>query len=265
MTRRFSTLAASLVARILTAAVAACSNDGDSSDTSNPTSTSITYPADQIPATPVGDQLRWAFDHLAPGGQPPTVDKINEHISAEFLRDVLPATPSSPSWARRSPNAAASTSNDSPSTPGPKPPSPSFAAITLTGDTANLRNQITANLLVRLRQRRDSPGGQPRTWITRTSAGTPLANASTQLDLDRCRRDISTFSCGTKTGVPLEHASDEEARQSMQICRSRAASICADDPPGEGRPQRAFGRDRDRCGARRPSPATLSLLAAAPR
>jgi hypothetical protein len=91
MTRRFSTLAASLVALTLTAAVAACSNDGDSSDTSNPTSTSITYPADQIPATPVGDQLRWALDHLAPGGQPPTVDKMNEHISAEFLRDVLPA------------------------------------------------------------------------------------------------------------------------------------------------------------------------------
>ena len=90
-TRRCSPLAASLVALTLTAAVAACGNDGDSSDTSNPTSTASAKPAAEIPETPVGEQLRWALDHLAPGGQPPTVDEINAHISAEFLRDVLPA------------------------------------------------------------------------------------------------------------------------------------------------------------------------------
>jgi pimeloyl-ACP methyl ester carboxylesterase len=90
-TRRCSPLAASLVALTLTPAVAACGNDGDSSDTSNPTSTASAKPAAEIPDTPVGEQLRWALDHLAPGGQPPTVDEINAHISAEFLRDVLPA------------------------------------------------------------------------------------------------------------------------------------------------------------------------------
>ena len=90
ITRRCSPLAASLVALTLTGALAACGNDRDSSDSSETTSTSIAHPAATIPATPVGDQLRWALDHLAPGGQPPTVDEINEHISAEFLRDVLP-------------------------------------------------------------------------------------------------------------------------------------------------------------------------------
>jgi pimeloyl-ACP methyl ester carboxylesterase len=89
-TRRCSPLAASLVALTLTVAVAACGIDGDNSDSRNPTSTSSTHPAAQIPATPVGDQLRWALEHLAPGGQPPTVDEINEHISAEFLRDLMP-------------------------------------------------------------------------------------------------------------------------------------------------------------------------------
>ena len=90
-TRRVSPLAASLVALTLTATVAACGNDGDSSDSSTPTSAANAHPAAAIPATPVGDQLRWALDHLAPGGQPPSVDEINEHISAEFLRDLMPA------------------------------------------------------------------------------------------------------------------------------------------------------------------------------
>ena len=90
-TRRCSLLAASLVALTLTVALAACGNDGDSSDSSNPTSTAIAHPEATIPDTPVGEQLRWALDHLAPDGQPPTVDEINEHLSAEFLRDVMPA------------------------------------------------------------------------------------------------------------------------------------------------------------------------------
>jgi pimeloyl-ACP methyl ester carboxylesterase len=91
-TRWCSPLAASVISLTLTiTALAACGNDGDSADSSNPTGTSIAHPEATIPATPVGDQLRWALDHLAPGGQPPTVDEINEHISAEFLRDVLPA------------------------------------------------------------------------------------------------------------------------------------------------------------------------------
>jgi hypothetical protein len=74
----------------ITVALAACGNDDESSNGSNPTSTAIAHSEATIPATPVGDQLRWALDHLAPGGQPPTVDEINEHISAEFLRDLMP-------------------------------------------------------------------------------------------------------------------------------------------------------------------------------
>jgi pimeloyl-ACP methyl ester carboxylesterase len=89
-TRWCSPLAASLVALTLAAALAACGNDGDS-DTTDPTSTARAKPAAEIPGTPVGEQLHWVLDHLAPGGQPPTVDEINEHISAEFLHDVLPA------------------------------------------------------------------------------------------------------------------------------------------------------------------------------
>jgi pimeloyl-ACP methyl ester carboxylesterase len=90
-TRRCRPLAASLAALTLTAAVAACGNDGDSDDSSYQMSTASAQPEAEIPATPVGEQLRWALDDLAPGGQPPTVDEINEHISAEFLRDVMPA------------------------------------------------------------------------------------------------------------------------------------------------------------------------------
>ena len=89
--RRFNALSASLVAFTIATAVAACGNDGDGSNTSNPTSTTSAPAAAQIPETPVGDQLRWVLDHLAPGGQTPTLDEINEHISAEFLRDVMPA------------------------------------------------------------------------------------------------------------------------------------------------------------------------------
>jgi pimeloyl-ACP methyl ester carboxylesterase len=99
-TRRCGPLAASLVALTLTAALAACGDDDDRSDrsdttnttdSSDPTSTPIAAPAATIPDTPVGEQLRWALEHLAPGGQPPTVEEINEHVSAEFLRDVMPA------------------------------------------------------------------------------------------------------------------------------------------------------------------------------
>ena len=93
-TRRRGPLAASLVALTLAAALAACGDDDDRSDindTSNPTSAAIADPAATIPDTPVGEQLRWALDHLATGGQTPTIDEINEHISAEFLRDVMPA------------------------------------------------------------------------------------------------------------------------------------------------------------------------------
>ena len=90
-TRRGSLLAASLVALTVTIALAACGNDGDSTDSSNPSSTAIALPEATIPDTPVGEQLRWALDHLAPDAQPPTVDEITEHLSAEFLRDILPA------------------------------------------------------------------------------------------------------------------------------------------------------------------------------
>jgi pimeloyl-ACP methyl ester carboxylesterase len=84
--RRRSRLAAALAALTLTAALAACGNGSGEEE-----STASSHAAAVIPATPVGDQLRWALDHLAPGGQPPTVEQINEHISAEFLRDLLPA------------------------------------------------------------------------------------------------------------------------------------------------------------------------------
>ena len=90
-TRRVSPLAASLVALTLTATVAACGNDGDSKRQQHPNERGKRPPSGRDPATPVGDQLRWALDHLAPGGQPPSVDEINEHISAEFLRYLMPA------------------------------------------------------------------------------------------------------------------------------------------------------------------------------
>ena len=89
--RRLNPLSASLVALTLTAAVAACGAHGGSSDGRNQTSTPSVESTAAIPETPVGDQLRWVLDHLASGGQPPTVDEINRHISGEFLRDVLPA------------------------------------------------------------------------------------------------------------------------------------------------------------------------------
>jgi pimeloyl-ACP methyl ester carboxylesterase len=88
--RRCSTLAATLAAVTLTAALAGCGTDGDSNDSSNTTNAAGTEPAAPMSATPVGEQLRWALHHLAPGAQPPTTDEINEHISAEFLRDLLP-------------------------------------------------------------------------------------------------------------------------------------------------------------------------------
>ena len=48
-TRRVSPLAASLVALTLTATVAACGNDGDSSDSSNPTSDGKRPPSGRDP------------------------------------------------------------------------------------------------------------------------------------------------------------------------------------------------------------------------
>src|SRR3954454_4373382 len=94
-TRPWRAGAAALVALAVTA-LAACSDDGASSH-ERPTTTTTTAtsavadPATDIPATPVGEQLRWALAHLAADAQPVTVDEVNEHVSAEFLRDVLPA------------------------------------------------------------------------------------------------------------------------------------------------------------------------------
>ena len=73
------------------ATLAACGIDVSSSGDRKPTTTALAGPATAIPDTPVGEQLRWALDHLAPDAQPITVDDVNEHLSAELLRDVLPA------------------------------------------------------------------------------------------------------------------------------------------------------------------------------
>jgi pimeloyl-ACP methyl ester carboxylesterase len=86
--------AAALVALAVTA-LAACGHDGTSSHerptTTTTTTSAVTDPATDIPDTPVGEQLRWTLDHLAADAQPLTVDEVNEHVSAEYLRDVLPA------------------------------------------------------------------------------------------------------------------------------------------------------------------------------
>jgi pimeloyl-ACP methyl ester carboxylesterase len=73
---------------IAVTALAACGTDRSSSDDRNPATTAITAPKTDIPATPVGKQLRWALDHLAPDGQPLTVGDVNAHVSPESLRDV---------------------------------------------------------------------------------------------------------------------------------------------------------------------------------
>ena len=86
--KRFNPLSASLAILTLSAAVVACGTDNGGSAH---TTTSSIRPTTEIPATPVGDQLRWVLDHLAADGPPLTIDAIDEHISAEFLRDVLPA------------------------------------------------------------------------------------------------------------------------------------------------------------------------------
>src|SRR4051812_31801684 len=86
--------AAALVVLVVTA-VAACGDDGASSADRRPTTTSTTSAvadaATDIPDTPVGEKLRWALDPLPAAAQPLTVDEVNEHVSVEFLRDVLPA------------------------------------------------------------------------------------------------------------------------------------------------------------------------------
>ena len=88
--RRFNPLSASLVILTLSAAVVACGST-DNSDVAPRRPRRASGQQQQIPATPVGDQLRWVLDHLAADGPPLTVDAIDEHVSAEFLRDVLPS------------------------------------------------------------------------------------------------------------------------------------------------------------------------------
>ena len=85
--------AAAIVALAVSALAACGDNDASNNDSSTTTTTTTTVadPATEIPDTPVGVQLRWALDHLASDGQPLTVDEVNQHVSAEFLRDVLPA------------------------------------------------------------------------------------------------------------------------------------------------------------------------------
>jgi hypothetical protein len=85
--------AAALVALAVTALAACGDNDATSNDptTTTTTTTTVADPATAIPDTPVGEQLRWALDHLASDAQPLTVDEVKEHVSAEFLRDVFPA------------------------------------------------------------------------------------------------------------------------------------------------------------------------------
>ena len=85
--------AAALVALAVTALAACGDNDATSNEPSTTTTTTTTVadPATEIPDTPVGEQLRWALDHLASDAQPLTVDEVKEHVSAEFLRDVFPA------------------------------------------------------------------------------------------------------------------------------------------------------------------------------
>ena len=86
---------AAALAVLVVTALAACGDDGASSadrpTTTTTTTSAVADPATDIPDTPVGEQLRWALDHLAADAQPLTVDEVNEHVSAEFLRDVLPA------------------------------------------------------------------------------------------------------------------------------------------------------------------------------
>ena len=93
-TRPWRASAAALAVLVVTA-LAACGDDGASSSdrptTTTTTTSAVADPATDIPDTPVGEQLRWALDHLAADAQPLTVDEVNEHVSVEFLRDVLPA------------------------------------------------------------------------------------------------------------------------------------------------------------------------------
>jgi hypothetical protein len=82
-------LAAASLALVLTA-VTSCASTSDRATTTTP----ITHPASdrtQIPATPVGQQLRWVLDHLAPGAPPLPVDDVTQHVSPEMLREVFPA------------------------------------------------------------------------------------------------------------------------------------------------------------------------------
>ena len=84
---------AAIVALAVTALAACGGNSASSNDPSTTTTTTTTVadPATEIPHTPVGEQLRWALDHLASDAQAVTVNEVNQHVSAEFLRDVLPA------------------------------------------------------------------------------------------------------------------------------------------------------------------------------
>jgi pimeloyl-ACP methyl ester carboxylesterase len=85
--RRFRALSASLTA---VTALAACAGHtiGRGPDA---TTTTIAPSATEIPHTPVGEQLRWALDHLAPGAVSPSLKDVNDHVSTEFLRDMIPA------------------------------------------------------------------------------------------------------------------------------------------------------------------------------
>jgi pimeloyl-ACP methyl ester carboxylesterase len=87
-------VSAAAIVSLTVVALAACGNDHagrDDGSTTTTTTAVLADPATEIPETPVGQQLRWALDHLALGAPPPTVDEVNEHVSAEFLRDVMPA------------------------------------------------------------------------------------------------------------------------------------------------------------------------------
>jgi pimeloyl-ACP methyl ester carboxylesterase len=83
--------AAALVALAVVALAACGDNDATSNEPTTTTTTTVADPTTEIADTPVGEQLRWALDHLTSDAQPLTIDEVNQHVSAEFLRDVLPA------------------------------------------------------------------------------------------------------------------------------------------------------------------------------
>ena len=87
--RRLRAMAASLATLATLSALAAC--NGDNTGGSDATATTIAPSASAIPSTPVGDQLRWALDHLAPGARAPSLEDVKDHVSAEFLRYMVPA------------------------------------------------------------------------------------------------------------------------------------------------------------------------------